>query len=209
MRWIVVLLAVACAKNPETKEEPMPAPAPTAAPAPTGGPAGIESGSGTTGTTGTPGMGGPAGVSTPGRAVAVLEPKSGSTTTGSVSFETVGEDVKVTIDVANAPEGDHGVHIHETGDCSAPDAATAGGHFNPGGTEHGDHDSKVKHPGDLGNVNVGKDGKGHKELTLKSIMLDQGPHKVSGLSVIVHTNKDDFSQPAGNSGGRIACGVIR
>lgn len=207
MRFLVIILAMACAKKPD--EKPMPDPAPAAAPAPTGStPAGIDNTAPAPAPTGGTEMG-PAGVSSPDRASAVLESKSGSTVTGSVSFEVKGEDVKVTIDVAGAKEGDHGVHVHEKGDCSAVDAETAGGHFNPAGVEHGDHDSKAHHPGDFGNISVGADGKGHKEITVKTIGLKEGAHSVRGLSVIVHADKDDFSQPGGNSGKRIACGVIK
>jgi len=141
-------------------------------------------------------------------ATATLESRSTSTVTGTVTFTPSAVGVNVVIDLAGATPGDHAVHIHEKGDCSAPDATSAGSHFNPAAMAHGDHDAAVHHPGDFGNVTVGADGKGHKELTTTSITLGDGVTKVVGLAVIVHEKPDDFSQPTGNAGGRQACGVI-
>lgn len=143
-------------------------------------------------------------------AVASLEGRSGTKVTGTVRFrQEPNGDVKVVIDVANAAPGEHGMHVHEKGDCSAPDGASAGGHFNPGGHQHGMPEAATKHPGDFGNVKVGADGKGHKELTTRSITLLDGPTRVTNLAVIFHERPDDGSQPTGNAGGRQACGVIK
>jgi Cu-Zn family superoxide dismutase len=141
---------------------------------------------------------------------APLESRSGSTVTGSVVLEDAGGGtVRVTIRLAGATPGDHAVHVHANGDCSAPDAASAGPHFNPSNHAHGDHTSAEKHPGDFGNVTVGADGTGSKTLELTSLTLREGPVAAAGHAVIVHEKPDDFSQPTGNAGGRQACGVLR
>ncbi len=142
-------------------------------------------------------------------AVATLEPRSGSTVTGTVTFLQKKDTVKVVIKLAGATPGDHAVHIHEKGDCSAPDATSAGSHFNPMQMEHGDHAAAMHHPGDFGNVTVKAEGIGAKSLTTTGFTLAPGqPLSVNALAVIVHEKADDFSQPTGNAGGRQACGVI-
>ncbi len=142
-------------------------------------------------------------------ALAALESRSGSTVTGTVAFKQDGPMVHVTIDLAAATPGDHAVHIHEKGDCSAPDAASAGSHFNPKKMDHGDVATAHHHPGDFGNVTVAADGKGHKEFDTDSFTLMGGELNVTGLAIIVHEKPDDFGQPTGNAGGRQACGVIK
>ena len=151
--------------------------------------------------------------------VAPLEARSGSTVSGTVTFREfpnphAGHDgapateVRVLIEVRGATPGDHAVHVHEKGDCSATDGSSAGGHFNPEGRPHGDHAAAEKHPGDFGNLTVGADGTGRKELVVSSLTLGDGPLSVAGRGVIVHEKPDDFGQPTGNAGGRQACGVI-
>lgn len=142
-------------------------------------------------------------------AAAALESRSGSTVTGTVAFKQDSPMVHVVIDLAGATPGNHAVHIHEKGDCSAPDAASAGSHFNPMKMDHGDMGAAHHHPGDFGNVTVGADGKGHKEFDTDSFTLMGGDLNVTGLAVIVHEKPDDFGQPTGNAGGRQACGVIK
>lgn len=142
-------------------------------------------------------------------ATATLEPRSGSTVTGTVTFLQKKENVKVVIQLAGATPGDHAVHIHEKGDCSAPDATSAGSHFNPEHKDHGDMMSAMHHPGDFGNVTIGADGTGTKSFTTQAFTLAPGQLlSVNALSVIVHEKVDDFSQPTGNAGARQACGVI-
>lgn len=142
-------------------------------------------------------------------AVATLEPRSGSTVSGTVTFLQKKEKVKVVINLAGASPGQHAVHIHEKGDCSAPDATSAGSHFNPMKMEHGDSMAPMHHPGDFGNVTVNADGVGTKSFTTTAFTLAPGPMlSVKDLAVIVHEKPDDFSQPTGNAGGRQACGVI-
>lgn len=150
-----------------------------------------------------------------------LESRSGATITGTVRMTAAapGPDaahgahaaptVHVVLHVEGATPGDHAVHVHEKGDCSAPDATSAGSHFNPAGAPHGNHDSAQKHPGDFGNLHVGADGKGEMTLEVSSITLDGGPVGVLGRSVIVHEKIDDFGQPTGNAGARQACAVLR
>jgi Cu-Zn family superoxide dismutase len=140
-----------------------------------------------------------------------IEGKSGSKLTGEVTFTEADGAVKVMVHVMNAPPGKHAVHIHEKGDCSAPDAKSAGGHFNPGGAhKHGAPDAADHHPGDFGNMEVGADGHGTLQLTSKDITVKAGPSSVVGLAIIVHDKEDDMTtQPTGNAGDRIGCGVIQ
>ncbi len=153
-------------------------------------------------------------------AMATLASRSGSTVTGTVRLEqveapmvhgdmTMPGKVRVTIALAGATPGDHAVHVHATGDCSAADASSAGGHFNPGNHAHGDHASAEKHPGDFGNVTVTADGTGQKMIEISSLTLTEGPLAARDHAVIVHEKADDFGQPTGNAGGRQACGVLR
>jgi Cu-Zn family superoxide dismutase len=144
-------------------------------------------------------------------AVAALEPRSGSQIAGTAEFSDAGNGaVAVTVKVANAAPGKHGVHLHTTGDCSAADAASAGAHFNPSGANHGGPDSPTHHAGDLGNMDVGADGTGTLSVTTKDLSLAAAPNGVIGRAVVVHEKADDLSsQPAGNSGARQACGVVQ
>ncbi len=110
----------------------------------------------------------------------------------------------------NLPPGKHGFHIHENGSCEDGGKA-AGGHFNPGNAMHGDmpKDGMGKaHPGDMGNIDVIAEGKGMVQVFLPGVTLKEGPNAVLGKAIIVHEKEDDFSQPTGNAGGRIGCGII-
>lgn len=143
------------------------------------------------------------------KAVAVLKATDGNTVAGTVTFTAVDGGVLIVADVTNLKPGKHGFHVHEHGDCSAHDASSAGGHFNPTKTKHGGPDSPERHVGDLGNLEADAQGKAHYERTDKLIALE-GPDSVVGRSVVVHADEDDFTtQPTGNSGPRIACGEIR
>jgi Cu-Zn family superoxide dismutase len=139
-----------------------------------------------------------------------LEPKSGSKLSGSAMLLEVEGGVKVTLSVEGvAPGGDHGAHVHEKGDCSSPDGKSAGGHFNPGGHDHALPATAKRHLGDLGNLTIGKDGKGSLEITIPGANLKAGdPSSFAGKAIIVHAKKDDGGQPTGNAGDRIGCGVI-
>ena len=142
------------------------------------------------------------------RAVAVLEPTEGNTVHGLVTFEAIDKGVQVVADVTGLTPGKHGFHVHEFGDCSARDGSAAGGHFNPGHTPHGAPTDEARHIGDLGNVTADSEGKAHLEWTDPQLSLN-GPHSIIGYAVILHKEEDDLkSQPAGNAGARVACGVI-
>jgi Cu-Zn family superoxide dismutase len=143
-------------------------------------------------------------------AVAEIAPKSGSDLTGEAVFTSMNGKVTLELTLEHATPGPHAVHIHETGDCSAEDASSAGGHWNPTGEEHGRWGVPPFHLGDIGNVDVGEGGKG--TLTLETDLWavgDGSDHDVLGKAVVVHEGPDDFtSQPAGAAGKRIGCGVI-
>jgi Cu-Zn family superoxide dismutase len=129
---------------------------------------------------------------------------------GQVVFTQVDQDVLVVADIDGLKKNtDHGIHIHEFGDCSAPDLTSAGGHYNPMGAPHGGPDAPAHHAGDLGNLTSDAKGHAHLEETIKGMILAGPNQEIPGRSVIVHEGKDDYmSQPAGNSGNRIACGAI-
>ena len=142
------------------------------------------------------------------KATAQLEPKSGSQVTGTVTFTKVGDDVQVLADVQNLKPGRHGFHIHEKGDCSAPDAASAGAHFNPTQQHHGGPMTAEHHAGDLGNVEADASGKAH--LDWKGKLSLTGKDSIIGKSVVVHEKEDDLkTDPSGNSGARVACSRAR
>jgi superoxide dismutase, Cu-Zn family len=143
-------------------------------------------------------------------AEAMMQPKSGSQVTGTVTFVQEGSQVLVIVDVHGfAPFSTHGFHIHESGDCSAPDGMSAGGHFNPGGHQHAGPTTPDRHAGDLGNLETAGTGRAYRWMFVDGITLDKGTTGVLGRSVIIHETMDDLtSQPAGNSGARVACGTI-
>ncbi len=128
---------------------------------------------------------------------------------GQVSFTQVGDVVHVVAHVEGVEPGSHGFHVHETGDCSAADFTSAGGHFNPSGDPHGGPDDAVRHAGDLGNITVDDQGVGDLEVTSDLITVAPSPSSVIGKAVILHAGADDLeSQPTGAAGARLACGVI-
>ncbi len=141
------------------------------------------------------------------KAIAVLHSASGSQVTGTVTFTQMGDTVQVVADVTGLTPGKHGFHIHEFGDCSAADASSAGGHFNPMKKPHGAPDAAERHAGDLGNLEADSTGKAHLELKDNMLKLS-GENSILGRGVIVHEKVDDWSQPVGNAGSRLACGVI-
>lgn len=142
-------------------------------------------------------------------ATAVMRPASGSQVHGSVKFTQVGTRVRVDAEIAALSAGLHGFHIHDKGDCSAPDGMSAGAHFNPAAKKHGAPDSPDRHAGDLGNLKADEYGKATLSLLLDDISVGKGTNGVIGRAVIVHAGPDDLkTDPTGNSGGRVACGVI-
>ena len=141
-------------------------------------------------------------------AVVVLSPTEGSETQGIVTFTQVESGVLVVADIVGLEPGAHGFHIHEFGDCSASDGTSAGGHFNPGGTEHAAPSASHRHVGDLGNVTADDSGTAHYEYTDTHIVFT-GPNSIIGRGVIVHAGEDDLTtQPTGAAGARVACGVV-
>jgi superoxide dismutase, Cu-Zn family len=145
----------------------------------------------------------------PNQAVAVLHPTSGQHCHGVVRFTQDGESVKVVADLEGLTPGQkHAFHIHQYGDCSSPDGMSAGGHYNPEGHQHGLPDTESRHAGDLGNVQADDQGKAHYELTVTNVSIGGTKNPIIGRGVIVHAKVDDGTQPVGNAGGRIACGVI-
>lgn len=143
------------------------------------------------------------------QAIARLNPTEGNTTYGTVVFFTVPDGIKIIADIYDLTPGKHGFHIHEHGDCSAHDASSAGGHFNPFKLKHGRQEDKDRHAGDLGNLDADEHGHAHYERT-DPVITFNGPNSIIGRSLVVHADPDDFvTQPTGNSGGRVACGVIQ
>lgn len=143
-------------------------------------------------------------------AVAVVYPASGSACKGIVRIAQDTSSVKIVADLEGlAPGSKHAFHVHEYGDCSAPDASSAGSHYDPVQTKHhGMPNDKMSHAGDMGNIEADANGKVHFELRLEGASIDGVQSPVLGRAVIVHANPDDFSQPVGNAGGRVGCGVI-
>ena len=141
-------------------------------------------------------------------ASADLLARSGSAVSGTVGFSETDGRLRVDAKVSGLTPGEHGFHIHEVGDCSAPDASSAKGHFNPNAKAHGHHASDEHHGGDMPNLIANAQGEAKYTAELRGLTLS-GATGVVGRSVVIHADPDDYkSQPAGNSGKRIACGVI-
>lgn len=142
-------------------------------------------------------------------ATAELQPLGGSNVTGKATFTVKDGKVLVEADISGLTPGKHGFHVHEFGDCSAPDGSSAGGHFNPESHMHGAPGASA-HPGDLGNLDADTNGRAMLTLTLEKATLDTGPLGIVGRGLIVHEKADDLvSQPVGEAGGRQACAVIK
>lgn len=144
-------------------------------------------------------------------AVATLNSASGSKVTGTANFVQVGDmTVRMTLEVQGLKPGEHALHLHEKGDCSAPDATSAGGHWNPGGMQHGKRGEGQFHAGDVINLTAGADGKvsWSEEISGWTIGGDDSTN-ILNKGIIIHDKLDDFvTQPTGAAGGRVACGVI-
>jgi Cu-Zn family superoxide dismutase len=142
-------------------------------------------------------------------AVATLQPKSGTQVTGTATFTQKDGGVEVVVNAKGLPPGKHGIHVHEKGDCSAADASSAGGHFAPAGGQHAGPTAPNRHAGDLGNIEAGADGSATLTITTDKLSVGSGDANVIGRALVIHGDADDLTtQPSGNSGGRIACGVI-
>ena len=145
-------------------------------------------------------------------AKATMEAASGSKVTGEANFKEENGKVLFELAVENLSPGEHAVHLHEKGDCSAEDASSAGGHWNPTMKPHGKRgDGSSFHKGDIANMSVGNDGKGTLSLSIEGWTIGGADStNVVGKSVIVHEKADDFTtQPSGNAGSRLSCGVIK
>ena len=141
-------------------------------------------------------------------AIAVLHATQGHAVTGSVRLTPEGTSVHVVAHVEGLTPGKHGFHVHEFGDCSAADGASAGGHFNPEGMPHAGPEAARRHVGDLGNVTANAQGVADADVVDRSLALG-GTRSVIGRGIVVHQGEDDLkSQPSGAAGARVACGVI-
>ncbi|HEV7732025.1 MAG TPA: superoxide dismutase family protein [Candidatus Binatia bacterium] len=142
--------------------------------------------------------------------VAVLAPTQGNTARGIIAFRPEGDGVRVTgIVTGLTPSGKHGFHVHQYGDCTAPDATSAGDHYSPAPTEHGDPTKPPHHAGDLGNIEADDKGSAVVNVLVKGVSTTGDTAPLVGRGLIVHGKADDLtSQPSGNAGPRVACGVL-
>jgi Cu-Zn family superoxide dismutase len=137
-----------------------------------------------------------------------VAPTQGNTAKGSVTFTQEADGVKIVANISGLKPGSHGFHIHEKGDCSAPDATSAGGHFNPNQQPHGKTGDAAHHVGDLPPLEADAAGNAKLSAVVQGVALS-GDNTIVGRGLIVHAAPDDFkTQPTGNAGGRVACGVI-
>ena len=145
------------------------------------------------------------------KAVANLASTKGNSASGTVTFEQRGGKVRVSGTVTGLkPNAEHGFHVHEKGDCSAADATSAGGHFNPGGHAHGRAGQGPHHAGDVPNLKAAANGVARVNAEVSGLSISgTAPDGIIGRGLVVHRDPDDYkSQPAGNAGPRVACGVI-
>jgi len=144
-------------------------------------------------------------------ATATLTALMSSGVSGTVNFTQLADGkIKVEADITGLAPGKHGMHVHQWGDCTAPDGESAGGHFNPDMVDHGAPGAGTHHPGDFGNLDADSEGHARLSLTMDPahFSIAGGDYSVLGRAIIVHEKPDDFGQPTGNAGGRLACGVI-
>lgn len=143
------------------------------------------------------------------KAAAVLHPTEGNNAAGVVVFTLTDQGVQVEATVTGLePDTRHGFHIHQYGDCRAPDGTSAGGHYNPSGEEHGAPSDDIRHMGDLGNLPANAQGTASADFIDTHVKLN-GPNSILGRGMILHAGEDDLTtQPTGAAGARLACGVI-
>lgn len=133
---------------------------------------------------------------------------------GTATVKAAGQGVKISVKVSQLTPGEHGIHVHNVGKCDGPTFTSAGGHFNPTSAHHGIHNAQEPHPhlGDLPNLTVDQSGNGKATFTLEGVTLGDGSNSLfheGGTALVIHAKADDLmSDPSGNSGDRIACGVI-
>jgi Cu-Zn family superoxide dismutase len=137
---------------------------------------------------------------------------SGGISVGHARLAETPAGVKMVFELSGLPPGRHGFHIHAAGSCEPPDFKSAGGHFNPHGKKHGTKNPQGMHAGDLSNLEVKPDGTASGELVLSNVTLGPGSASLlapGGTALVIHADPDDeMTDPAGNAGARIACGVI-
>jgi Cu-Zn family superoxide dismutase len=145
------------------------------------------------------------------RATAALQPTKGSKAFGEATFEEAGDKLRVIVFAQGLKPGqEHGFHIHEAGDCSSGDGMSTKGHFNPHGKPHGQPTSAERHAGDLPALKADKGGRAKLDVMMDLITVRPGPASIVGRGLIIHADPDDYkTQPTGNAGERIACGVIK
>jgi superoxide dismutase, Cu-Zn family len=132
---------------------------------------------------------------------------------GAATLSQKGAGVEIKLDASSLAPGTHGIHIHAVGKCEGPDFKSAGGHLNPDMKKHGTENPEGPHAGDMPNIEVGSDGQVHTTILAKGVTLGSGPNSVfhdGGTAIVIHEKADDYkTDPSGNSGNRIACGVIQ
>jgi Cu-Zn family superoxide dismutase len=139
---------------------------------------------------------------------AVIHPTKNNTVTGVVTLTQETNGVRIVADLSNLTPGKHGFHIHEFGDCACDDAMCAGGHYNPHNMPHGGPHDAQRHIGDLGNIEADVQGNVHLDY-MDSMSTLNGPYSLIGRTIIIHEKADDFvTQPTGDAGARLGCGVI-
>ncbi len=142
------------------------------------------------------------------KAVAELVPIDASGVSGRIILAQVDQTLEIDIEASGLTPGKHGIHVHNLGDCSGEGAKNAGPHFSLGPVPHGGPNHNGGHNGDLGNVEADEKGRVKARISVKNMML-MGPANITGKSIVIHGAEDDLkTQPAGNSGPRVACGVI-
>lgn len=142
------------------------------------------------------------------KAIAVVNPTEGNKVRGVVTYTQAGASVKVVAHIEGLTPGKHGFHIHEWGDCNSKDGSSAGGHFNPANAPHSAPEAAQRHAGDMGNIEADQSGVAHLEYN-DPVMKMNGHGAIIGRGLIVHAKADDLkTQPTGDAGGRLACGVI-
>lgn len=145
----------------------------------------------------------------PAAGVAHAKIQSASGVGGTVTFSEQGSTVTIEARLTGVAAGEHGFHVHETGVCTPPDYTSAGGHFNPTAAPHGAPSDAAHHAGDLGNITIAADGTGTLSIASSMLSVAAGPNAVVGKAVVVHEKADDLkTQPTGDAGGRVGCGVV-
>ena len=144
-------------------------------------------------------------------ATASLQPTKGNSASGTATFTQKGSRVLVSANITGLkPDQEHGFHIHDKGDCTSGDGMSAGGHFNPLGKQHAHPSTPERHAGDLPALKADAYGNARFAAELDVIAVAEGPTGIVGRGLIVHAQPDDYkTQPTGNAGARLACGVIR